>query len=319
MNPTHAHAGGAFSPPHSSPERSPWYLRWLFSLLQLPFRLAVYAFLRPRTGRIGGLKSPEVQDVYNREAKWYEHKHHLTTRNHDTTWRQDAGWQVANYCRLHTMHPSVLDLCTGTGLTIIEMSRILALEGFAANFVGVDLNETMLAHTPHSLEDGGTARFIHADVTRLLQRFNASSFDIATQIFGIGGVAEVSKTFEQVLAVLKPGGCFILTDIHHPLKHLAGRWFALRSWKSFPSFESACYNETTVPLVLNRLWGWHDPTADFHTLLGTTWQDDAGQCWGFKIIHRQYRAEAWWLGFPLMPVMSVIAEKVAIPTPKEGA
>lgn len=92
-------------------------------MLALFFKALVKLFLSPRA-KSGSLDKDEVDEVYAREARTYDRKHHLTTRGMDLVWRRSAGWLLATYARRTTEPLKVLDLCTGTGLAVKEIHGI---------------------------------------------------------------------------------------------------------------------------------------------------------------------------------------------------
>jgi hypothetical protein len=67
-----------------------------------------------------------------------------------------------------------------------------------------------------------------------------------------------------------------------------------------------------MPVVLNRLWGWKDPTLDFYRLPLATWQSEDGTWWGFNITSFEMATERWWFSLPLMPVGKIVVKKITI-------
>lgn len=296
---------------------------WL-QFVQLLIRASIKLFLRPRSDTVGKLDIKEVEQVYNREAATYDAKHHLTTRGMDTTWRRLAGWSVTTVGRNKVGSVSVLDLCTGTGLTIREMAPLLFQWGIRGSVTGLDYNTKMLdiARSRNGSYPGIDVRFVRGDAMHLvrseqppvegLERFNPNSFDAVTQMFGIGGIADPLLVFQGVLQILKPGGQYYLIDMHQPIAGQPGEWPLLLKWCRFPRLEIMTYEKTTIPLALNRLWGWRDTTLDFYLLPLVTWQDATGGRWGFKVINFEVESQHWWLGLPIMPVGKIIVEKLII-------
>ena len=295
-----------------------------FGFIQLLLNLSVKIFLRPRKGPVKDLDIDEVKKVYDREAATYDAKHHLTTHGMDTTWRRSAGWSVVNIGRNNGGLVSVLDLCTGTGLTIKEMSTLFSLWGIKGSIVGFDYNAKMLdiARSRNRGYDGTSIRYARGDAMSLvkneqpssseLEQFLPNSFDAVTQVFGIGGIDNPSLVFRGVLQVLKPGGQYLMTDMHQPITKLPGEWSFMLKWFNFPMLEAVTYKNTTLPLVLNRLWGWRDTTRDFYLLPLVSHEDKNGNKWGFKVINFEVESQRWWFGLPIMPVGKIIVEKVKL-------
>lgn len=287
-----------------------WLKRLGLLMVQWFLRTIVKVVLRPRN-LAGSLEQSEVDVVYTREAKTYNKKHHLTTRGMDLVWRRSAGWFVSALGRNRQGHLKVLDLCTGTGLTVKEIHAILQEWGIDAELTGLDYNEHMLAVARNGGMPGG-AKFVHGDATKLVETFELDSFDAVTQVFGIGGIPEPSKVFGGVLRILKSGGQFLMTDMHKPIPEHPGEWPFLLKWRRFPVMEMVIYEDSTLPVVLNRLWGWRDTTLCFYLLPLVTYRDGDGRYWGFEVKAFEQESQRWWFALPLMPVARIVVEKTEI-------
>jgi len=273
---------------------------------------------------VGDLNIDEIKEVYDIEAVSYDRKHHLTTRGMDTVWRRMAGWCATTVGRNNNRALNVLDLCTGTGLMIKEMISIFKEWGITGNIIGLDYNLNMLslAKSQSIFSDDIKLSFVRGNAMDLvvnnrspkddLIRFEPNTFDVVTQMCGIGGIIEPLKNFEDVLQILKPGGWYFVSDMHRPIPEQPGEWPFLLKWCRFPLFEAVTYEQTTIPLALNRLWGWRDTTLDFYLLPLTTWKDDEDKNWGFKVISFNQESQRWWFGLPIMPIGKIIVEKVEI-------
>jgi ubiquinone/menaquinone biosynthesis C-methylase UbiE len=281
--------------------------------IQFPVQAFIWLFLSPRRGSVGNLTPDEVMSVYDREARRYDAKHHFTTRGQDTVWRREAAWCVLNSARNHLDRIRVLDLCTGTGLTVVEIVSVLALWNLSAEITGVDLNEEMLAiarKRSFPATHANLIRFVQADVTKT--RELPRNIDIVTQVFGIGGVPHPKPAFEAVLESLNETGLFYLVDMHRPIPELPGEMPLLWRWWKTPLLEAATYLHTTMPLALARLWGWRDTTLDFYLAPLVTARDQRGTWYGFEIVWFKHEAERWWFGLPVMPTARLLLKKVSL-------
>src|SRR6185369_12002340 len=83
------------------------------------------------------------------------------------------------------------------------------------------------------------------------------------------------------------------------------------AWVSLARLELHCYANTTLPLVLSRLWGWRDPTLDFY-LAPLVCREEAGVPYGFRLVWRVAASERWWFGLPMMPTCRLLLEKVRL-------
>jgi len=286
--------------------------RTVLSLLRWFLTIMVKLLLSPRS-MSGSLDQSEIDEVYTREARTYNRKHHLTTYGMDLIWRRTAGWFVSLIGRNKQGLVKILDICTGTGLTVKELQAIMQEWNVNAEVVGLDYNERMLAVAKNSaIPESDQVSFVQGDATDLLRSFSVNSFDVATQVFGIGGIPEPLKVFSGVLQILKPGGQFLMIDMHKPIPEYPGEWPFLLRWPQFPVLEAIIYEETTIPLVLNRLWGWRDTTSCFYLLPLTTYQDDDGRHWGFNVRYFEQESQRWWFSLPLMSIAKIVVEKVEI-------
>lgn len=281
--------------------------------LQLPVQLFIWMFLSPRRGNVGNLTPAEVMEVYDREARRYDAKHHFTTRGQDTTWRREAAWCVVNRARTLGRRVKALDLCTGTGLTVVEIVNLLHLWDLQTDITGVDLNGEMLRVAMRRRNLHGSylqdVTFAKADATHAddLPR----NIDIVTQVFGIGGIPNPISVFESVLEVLNEGGEYYLVDMHRPIEELPAEVPFLWRWWQVPTLEATTYLNTTIPLALARLWGWRDTTLDFYQAPLTTLCQN-GVWYGFETLWFKHEPERWWFGLPVMPTARLLVRKVRI-------
>lgn len=289
-------------------------ITWKFlRLTQALMRAYMWLALRPRQNKIGKLDLKEVEGVYNREAETYDLKHHHTTRGQDTVWRRFAAHCAIAMANKNRGHVRVLDLCTGTGLTIVEISRVFESWSVSADIIGFDYNAEMLARAQkRKYPPKITVDFVRGDAKRLEEVSGIRNIDLITQVFGIGGIDNPLLVFGGVIKTLKPYGQFLLIDMHRPIPSLPGEWPLFFKWLSLPLFEAMTYEETTIPLALNRLWGWRDTTLDFYLLPLVTCQEKNGKCFGWRVLNRSVVSERWWFGLPIMPTATILVEKVEI-------
>jgi len=302
------------------------WCRWFwFNLIRLFIAGSIWVFLRPRLKSTGKLDQSEVDSVYNKEAKTYNKKHHLTTRGIDLVWRRATAWFAVILGRNRPGQLTILDLCTGTGLVPESMVTIFSEWNIRATIFGLDYNSKMLAQAKRRVSSNQsiTVNFVRGDATNLVKgerkptektmvQFAPNSFDAITQMCGIGGISEPLRVFDDVLRILKPDGQFFMSDMHRPISTLPGEWPFLLKWCRFSIFEAFVYEKITVPLALKRLWGWQDPTVLFYFLPLTTYQDSQGKWWGFEVKVFEQESQRWWLSLPIMPVAKIAVEKVRL-------
>lgn len=289
---------------------------WLkhFGLLTIRWFLTIMVrlFLSPRPSA-GSLDQSEIDEVYTKEAGTYNRKHHLTTCGMDLVWRRVAGWFVSAIGRNKQSRLKILDICTGTGLTVKELHSILREWNVDAELIGLDYNERMLAVARNgAIPKSDQINFVRGDAMNLLGSFDPDSFDVVTQVFGIGGIPGPLKVFSGVLRILKPGGQFLMIDMHKPIPEHPGEWPLFMKWCRFPVMEMVVYEDSTLPVVLNRLWGWRDTTLCFYLLPLATYRDNDGRHWGFEVRYFEQESQRWWFALPLMPIAKIVVEKIEI-------
>lgn len=291
-------------------------------IIQTVLIFFTWALLRPRGGKVGKLNKEEVDYVYTKEARVYNLKHHITTRGMDLVWRRACGWFLSTLTDKEKLN--ILDLCTGTGLTTQELGFILEEFNIKANIVAVDYNKEMLkiAEKINTEKFNNVSiSFKRGDATNLVDKnfknndfihFQLNFFDVVIQMFGLGGVDNPLKEFEEVLKVLQDKGFFFIVDMHKPIPHFPGEWpLFFVKWLRFPKFESFIYETTTMPLILNRLWGWRDTTILFYLISLVTYQE-GNKYWGFKKTYFYQEAQRWWFSLPLMSIAKLKVQKIEL-------
>jgi ubiquinone/menaquinone biosynthesis C-methylase UbiE len=287
----------------------------------IAMRAGIRILLNPRRGKVGDLGPDEVEDVYNREAESYDTKHHLTTCGQDLIWRRHAASCVVNYVLQNGGLGKILDLCTGTGLTTKEIDKAFGAWEQKGEVTALDYNEKMLSVSRRNLSEAKNINIslVRGDATSLVaektgfKHFSNQEFDVVTQMFGIGGISKPLIVAEEVLKVLKNGGQYFLADMHSPIQDFFGEWPFLFKWFRLPLFEALCYEIITMPLALERLWGWRDTTALFYLFRLINIKDEKdGKYYGFKVVSYQFIPDRWWFSLPIMPIANTIFQKTEI-------
>ncbi len=296
-----------------------------FKIVNFFFKLLIKLSLNLRKEQVGDLDKGEVEQVYKREAKQYDVSHHLTTRGQDLIWRRQAGFFVLNYFlnNFHSNPIKLLDLCTGTGLTVKEICRVLEMwrrQEWQLEMFGLDYCQDMLKIAEgNTFSNNFRVNMVRGDATSLVfakegfATFKPDSIDLVTQVFGIGGIDKPLDVFREVLKVLKVGGQYYVSDMHKPIKGLSGEWFMFGKWLQMPYFEERAYSDVTVPLILERKWAWRDTTELFYFIrLVTVRNNEDGACYGFRVMNFEMIPQRWWFSLPVMPVARIIVEKEEI-------
>jgi ubiquinone/menaquinone biosynthesis methyltransferase len=100
-----------------------------------------------------------------------------------------------------------LDLATGTG------DIAFAIEKRGARTVGLDVTARMV-EIATAKASGSQPVFLVGDMVAL--PFHAASFDVVTTGYGLRNVPDVTAAVDEMLRVLKPGGCALSLDFNRP-------------------------------------------------------------------------------------------------------
>ena len=279
---------------------------------------AVNIILRP-----SGIE--DIQRLYSHEAENYDFKHHLTTAYNDDVLRKDVAEEIKNILTAphDTRSIRILDLASGTGLTIETISNFLPKGLTQIELYGLDVTEKMirlgqkrLGHkTKIKLEKGTATGFISPEEKVApdgYKKFKPGSFDCITTVFGIGGIENSVECFEEQLRGLKEGGIAIMVDMHKP--SLKPRDIKMPfGLPSSAGFIKQAWEKTTKPIVLHKLWRWKDPTEDFYKMpLVVIYDEEKNKYFGFEVVKREVKNMRWWFGLPVMPVAKLVVKKVTI-------
>src|SRR3989338_7687587 len=311
-----------------------FYYRFLLGLIRFIFRYRLKAFGSSYKRHDTVPENKEEEKIYAREAKTYEHKHHLTTNYRDTWWRRQVVLEVMSYIRAHNKKSStvnLLDIGTGIGLSMEEMFCVFKLFDIHVNAVGLDYNEKMLKEAnsvilsrmkENSLlkKDVREIRFTRGDARNLtdgkdgsLEYFSKESFDVITIMFGIGGVDYPLEAIKEQLLVLKRDGILIVTDMHRPIIELSEKWPWFIGSKYGAAFSAMAWEHATKPLALAMLWGWRDPSLVFYlSPLLSHYDEDKRVYYGFEQVSLSLNNEFWWFNVPVVPTAKIVLKKIEI-------
>ena len=310
----------------------------LFGKFWIKFALGLITFyIRLRMGNWKKGRKANVQDCYTKAAPQYEARHTKITNGHDMWWRREAGYAAAFFLKKWNREnssamPILLDIGTGIGMSLEEMFRIFDLEDVRVKAIGIDINEAMLkrakkkvlqriADNGWSVEGIREIQFEFGDATKLLgaggkseknSTFVSNSAACITSIVGMGGISNPLPSFQQQLEILEPNGIAIMLDIHRPLPQLSASWpYDRKKW--WPAFQQMAWEDVTIPLVLNEMWAWNDPTFNFYTMpLVTYFDKDLQKHFGFELFYREVRTQTWWFGLPVVHSAKMILKKIEI-------
>jgi demethylmenaquinone methyltransferase / 2-methoxy-6-polyprenyl-1,4-benzoquinol methylase len=101
-----------------------------------------------------------------------------------------------------------LDLATGTG------DIAFALEARGARVAGLDVTRRMIELARRKAGTRNGVRFLVGDMVAL--PFASRSFDVVTTGYGLRNVPDLAGAIDEMLRVLKPGGCALSLDFDRP-------------------------------------------------------------------------------------------------------
>ncbi|MFB3896575.1 MAG: bifunctional demethylmenaquinone methyltransferase/2-methoxy-6-polyprenyl-1,4-benzoquinol methylase UbiE [bacterium] len=156
-------------------------------------------------------RSEYVRNLFSSIAPTYDFLNTFLSFNQDKRWRT----RVIREAQVPESG-IVLDLCTGTGKLVFAFQE----KSPAKLVVGLDFSFEMLAvaQTMQSLisnlESRNKVSFIQADAIEI--PFQDNTFDCITIAFGIRNIPDLTKLFQEMLRVTKPGGKMIALELTRP-------------------------------------------------------------------------------------------------------
>jgi len=173
---------------------------------------------------------------YRRGSKFYEIVHHLNTLWTDNKYRKI----VAEEAEIKK-GDRVLDVGTGTGLTAIEA----VLTQTNCTVTSIDISADMLGRALGNIRNrglGNEIKFVRGDVADL--PFSSSSFERIISCYGLGGVENIRRAFEEMVRVATPGAIICVAEIvepppEYPIRRFLHKYFA-------------------EPLFVKGIWGFRD-------------------------------------------------------------
>lgn len=168
--------------------------------------------------------SENIREMFGKVAPRYDLLNRLLSGRVDVYWRHVLVGSVREY--LSRPDAEVLDLCCGTGDVIVtlekERDRLAGNE--RAVTVGSDFSRPMLTAAHEKLErKGREVRLVEADGLR----FPApdGSYDVITIAFGFRNFTNYRGGLDELLRLLKPGGCLAILECSQPPNRVWGPMF----------------------------------------------------------------------------------------------
>lgn len=163
----------------------------------------------------GGGKQVSRQDVpkmFDRIAHRYDLLNRMLSMGQDLVWRKRVARHLPQRKNLR-----VLDLATGTGDLLIQMSRKSAN---ISGGIGIDLAEKMLEIGRDKLKSRQLDKKLSLQTGDAMAiPFTNSQFDVVSIAFGIRNVLDVPTSLAEMYRVLNDGGRVLVLEFSLP-----GNW-----------------------------------------------------------------------------------------------
>ena len=150
-----------------------------------------------------------MREMFNSIAHRYDLLNTIISFGLDRFWRQAA-------VKVTQLKPggSALDICCGTGKLTVALARLAGSEG---RIVGLDLAERMLTVARRNIQKANLQAkigLVQADAAKL--PFPDNSFDCVTVSWGLKNLANLEKTVQEMVRVVRPGGRVVSLDMAQP-------------------------------------------------------------------------------------------------------
>lgn len=172
-------------------------------------------------------KEEYVHSIFSDIAWKYDWMNTFMTFNRDKYWRRFAveksGLQEGGLG---------LDICCGTGKLSLEQAKKV---GSGGRVIGLDFCENMLQVARKNLNKepiGSRIELIQGNAMDL--PFADNTFDCATIGFALRNVPDITKTLQEMMRVVKPGGKVVSLELSKPSAPLFRRMYWLYFEKLIP-------------------------------------------------------------------------------------
>ncbi len=154
----------------------------------------------------------------------------------------------------------VLDLACGSGQNFPLLAPLLGSQG---HLIGLDVSRGMLRFARRrSLPEGPRVSLIHGDAGQLTSALleaetGASLVDFVLCTYGFTAMRDPEAAFRASWSVLKPGGGYLINDIHAAPRTLHARAVELATFSRFDEFAWRPLREAASDFRMDYL----DPSA----------------------------------------------------------
>jgi demethylmenaquinone methyltransferase / 2-methoxy-6-polyprenyl-1,4-benzoquinol methylase len=174
----------------------------------------------------GNNKKEKVEAMFNSIASKYDLLNHVLSGGIDYGWRK----KVINH--LISYHPkNILDVATGTGDLAIAAMKLQPQK-----ITGIDISAGMLEVGRKKIAEKNLSEYIEliqADSASL--PFETGAFDAVTVAFGVRNFENLEAGLNEMLRVLKPGGCMVILEFSHPQRFPIKQLYRFYSRRIMPA------------------------------------------------------------------------------------
>ena len=172
-------------------------------------------------------KKSQVTHMFDEISKTYDIINRIITLGIDSVWRRKVYEIIKKY-----KHEFVLDIATGTGDLIIELSRLKTKQ-----IVGIDISTGMLEIGKKKINKNGLSKIIKlqlGDSENL--KFEDEKFDVVTVAFGLRNFENLEKGLIEIKRVIKPKGILVILETSIPKNKFIRLFYSI-------------YTKTIMPII----------------------------------------------------------------------
>ena len=176
----------------------------------------------------------KVKQMFSDIATRYDLLNHILSLGFDITWRKRVALETGR-CgsiprRINCQR--ILDVCTGTGDTAIELCRFWQGKAYIE---AIDFSRELIEIGMEKIKKVGLSdkiNFREADAERL--PYKDAHFDAVTVVFGLRNINNRVSALKEFHRVTKPGGCFICLEFSHPKNPVFNKLYSFYLIKIVP-------------------------------------------------------------------------------------
>ena len=189
-------------------------------------------------------KTKQVKTMFDSIAHSYDKLNITLSFGIDRLWRRKALASLKRFAP-----KSILDVATGTGDLAILAYKKLSPD----KITGIDLSEGMLEIGRDKVKAENLQDKITLECQDCLNLdFEDNTFDAITVGFGVRNFENISKGYDEMYRVLKPGGVLMVLELSTPEKFPMNVLYNFYSSTIIPTIGKLVSNDTKAYSYLNQ-------------------------------------------------------------------